>query len=263
MNMKTAISPRSIKKVVLDGLRLFKNSFLDMQVINLSSLLLMVPFIAALTLFIAIKDGTIDHQVPLSGISVAIIFFVVFFLIMLTQSLMFYGLYQFRQTQMISFKKVFGFCLRRLHYILLGALLYALSVMVGTIAFVIPGIILAILFMYVIPCILFDDKNGWTCLASSARLVWPHWFRTAGILMIANMMSVGALLVISMFTGIIAGIFSFSEVSTIGILLQGIGAIIIAVLQFVIFSLILAVIIEQYYDLKVRQALKAQPDKLI
>jgi hypothetical protein len=261
--MTAAVSPRSIKQVIFDGLGLFKNSLLEMQVINLGTLLLVAPLAGAFTLFMGIESNA-AHRVSLSAVGTLICFLMAFSSITLIQSIIFHSLNQFRQTRTISFKKALVFCFLRLHYILLGALFYGLSVIAGTILFIIPGIILAILFMYILPCILFENKDAFTCLTSSARIVWPYWFRTAFIVILANAMGFIILFLLSLCTGLTTGLLGSivapQATSTIGILFQGIGFLFYAVLQLMIFSMIFAVILEQYYDLKARQAMRVSPD---
>jgi hypothetical protein len=127
-----------------------------------------------------------------------------------------------------------------------SALLFYIIFGVGLLAFLIPGVILGILFMFNILAILFDDRGWFEALKSSAGLVWGNWWRTFAIF-IVPLIIVG---LIQMTLTYIFGIdaVSFEPGPALWIYLL-ISSLVMSLLQPFLYSLMLV----QYKDLKLRK----------
>jgi hypothetical protein len=74
-----------------------------------------------------------------------------------------------------TLQESFSFAMSRLGSLLGASLLTGILILVGTLLFVIPGIILAIMFSLVVPAIIIEEKNVFESLDRSRRLVSNRW----------------------------------------------------------------------------------------
>jgi len=93
-----------------------------------------------------------------------------------------------------SLEHAFNFTVSRLVPLLIGAIIAGVLTLLGLIALVIPGVILAVMFSLVVPAIIIENLGAISSLSRSRILVSNRWLKTFGLTLII---------------GIIAGITSF------------------------------------------------------
>jgi hypothetical protein len=97
----------------------------------------------------------------------------------------------------------------RLPIILLSAVLATISVAVGLLLLVLPGIFLAVCYLVWLPIVLFEGAAPWPALVRSVRLIRPLWWKALAALVIAVLLFViGALVfgaILAAFAGLLSG----------------------------------------------------------
>jgi hypothetical protein len=129
-----------------------------------------------------------------------------------------------------------------------GALLVGLGVILGTIALIIPGIYLAVLFAMYVHAIIIEGESPWNSLMRSRKLVGGNWWRSLGIFILIGVLTgiIGA--IISIPAEVFSGIFYFGDIYIQGLIrtLYNIPvAIIVTPLTAIAYTL-------YYYDLRIR-----------
>jgi len=69
-------------------------------------------------------------------------------------------------------------------WLILAGIVYSISVMVGLVLFIVPGLILLLSLMFWDLGIILDGKGPIETLNASHNLVWGHWWRTLGLLIL-------------------------------------------------------------------------------
>lgn len=140
--------------------------------------------------------------------------------------------------------------LRRLPLLLVLTILTVVAITCGLVLLIIPGLILAISLIASMPIFLLEDKGPIDSLTASHRLVWGHWWRTAAIL------TVGGIIVIVLYF-----IFGFVGAAIAPLVTRGdalLGGlisllIVLALLGIVITPFFVSLILNIYWDLKLRK----------
>lgn len=140
------------------------------------------------------------------------------------------------------------FALERLPALLGAYFLVLVSVLIGTLALVIPGIYLAVRLSVTFPALLFERIGPVEAYTRSLALVGGHWWRTFGIFLVTGV----ALVVLSLALG--AGVAALighaaPDSQTTGAVVATIVNIVFDVIVYPIAAAILTVL---YYDLRVR-----------
>lgn len=78
----------------------------------------------------------------------------------------------------------FNYTLTKLLSLLAVSIITGILIIVGLIAFIIPGIILAIMFSLVVPTIMIENKGALESLSRSRLLVSHRWLKTFGLLLL-------------------------------------------------------------------------------
>jgi hypothetical protein len=78
----------------------------------------------------------------------------------------------------------FNYTITKLLSLLAVSLITGILIVVGLIAFIIPGIILAIMFSLVVPTIIIENTGALESLSRSRRLVSGRWLKTFGLLLL-------------------------------------------------------------------------------
>jgi len=81
--------------------------------------------------------------------------------------------------------------------IIVAFVIYMAAFSVGLVAFVIPGIFVAILLVFYAPLIIFDDVGIMDSFKESAGLVWGNWWRTVGVIFVPGLIILFASLLLS------------------------------------------------------------------
>ena len=243
---RLATEPQSIGKVLDSGLRLFTGSFAGVIAFAfIASLLGVVPSVVAeLILAQAITTESI-------GLGTMIATYLVFLFL----SVALYGAILVRMGGLaagkaMTFGQAFAIGVRRIPKLSLVGLLYVLVVLLGTVALVIPGIVLGLTLYFAVPAALLDNEGITESLSRSHRLVWGNWWRTATVMSVPFVIYLA--LYIGLFTIFGTMVALSGEVSgnvSAMVVLYG-GQIIVTAAGL---PLIYAVTITQYHDLKLRK----------
>ncbi|HLG38231.1 MAG TPA: hypothetical protein VI461_01140 [Chitinophagaceae bacterium] len=140
-----------------------------------------------------------------------------------------------------SFTVSLQFALKR-YFVYLGAMIIATILMgVGFIILVIPGIFLAFLLAFTMPSVILDDKNVFSSIDYSSKLVWGNWWRNFVVLFIPG-------LILAVVNIALALLFTPNHM------------VVFLILNLILMSIaapwIYAVLLVQYNDLKLRYAEK-------
>ena len=137
----------------------------------------------------------------------------------------------------------FNFTLTKILFLLAASIIIGILIVIGLIALVIPGIILAIMFSLVYPVIMLEGKGISESLSRSRVLVSNRWLKTFGLL-----------LVIGIIVAIINGV--------IGLITAPLGVVsplISGILTAFITPILAIAITLYYYSMKARTAPPQQP----
>ncbi len=115
-----------------------------------------------------------------------------------------------------SIFEAFGFALKKYPIVLTAMILYVISVALGSVALVIPGIYLAVRLYYFIDAILIDEKGVISSLKTSWRIVKGNWWATFLILIIIALFSI----LIDIFITSALSIIQFGKYLKIGAFVQ-------------------------------------------
>ena len=83
-----------------------------------------------------------------------------------------------------SLTEAFNFTVYKLVSLLAAALITGILIGLGALAFIIPGIILSIMFSLVVPAIMIEDIGALDSLSRSRKLVSYRWLKTFALLLI-------------------------------------------------------------------------------
>lgn len=122
----------------------------------------------------------------------------------------------------------------------LGSIAFGLLVSIGTILFVIPGIIAYTAFLFMIVYITVEDENFIAALRDSWALTRGHWLRLFGLLLIL-------LVVVGVFSGILSVVTRVAITAAAG---QSLGTLIFGVIALPVSLLILGILAEAYTQLR-------------
>ncbi len=87
----------------------------------------------------------------------------------------------------VSFGEAFQFALSRLGGLLATSIISGLLVLLGTLACVIPGIYLAIIYVFASQVVIIENRSGMNALGRSQELVSGYFWRVFGILFVVGL----------------------------------------------------------------------------
>lgn len=135
-----------------------------------------------------------------------------------------------------------------------ASFLYMIVVVLGSVVFVIPGVFLLILFMFNGLGILIDGKAIFSSFVYSAKLVWGNWWRTFMVFLLTFVLSIIAILFITIIANIIlVSLFHVNMFGGSAVMAMNIIVILLVLFMFILF---VNIFVCQYYDLKLRLQLK-------
>jgi hypothetical protein len=85
----------------------------------------------------------------------------------------------------IDFRAELGAAGRRLPLVLASWILAQLSLFVGVMLLILPGIFLLVCYVVLLPVLLFENLNPYTALVRCIQLVLPHWWKVLATIVIA------------------------------------------------------------------------------
>jgi hypothetical protein len=94
------------------------------------------------------------------------------------------------ETGTASLGKAFTFTLGKLLPLLVATLVVGIVVGIGTVLFVIPGIIFAIMFYLIVPSILVEGTGAMQGLSRSRKLVKGRWLKTFAFLLVIGLITI-------------------------------------------------------------------------
>lgn len=187
-------APRSIGGTLDDGFRLFKASF--MQVFILAFIAAVVSSIPSVMLNSGANPADPFAQFTV-GVGVA------FVLAMLVSAVIYGAIIAMidavANNQPLSMSQAFAVGLQHFFPLAVCGLLYMIAVVLGSIALIIPGIILSLTLLFGVYAVVTDNLGPVAALKHSHNLVWGNWWRTAAVvgvgtfILIVGMILVGAL----------------------------------------------------------------------
>lgn len=89
-----------------------------------------------------------------------------------------------------NLQESFSFALSRLPSLLVASIITGVLILVGIFLFVIPGIILMIMFSLVVPTIIIEQKGAFDSLGRSSKLVRHRWLNTFALLIVISLIVV-------------------------------------------------------------------------
>lgn len=97
----------------------------------------------------------------------------------------------------------FNFAISKLPSLLVAQLVAGILIAIGMVLFIVPGIILAIMFSLIIPTIIMEQKGAFESLGRSRRLVSNRWLKTFALLLILGIIMIivsGVVSVLALFS---------------------------------------------------------------
>lgn len=134
--------------------------------------------------------------------------------------------------------------------LLVASALYYLSIVVGLILLIIPGLIVMVSMSLYAFVPIVEDRRAWTSITRSHALVWGgNWFRTAAVLTVLMAISIALTFTLELILGASTGIASIMEPGAPNPFVTVAGA----VLTVVLYPLFTAVMLALYNDLLLRK----------
>lgn len=237
-----AQAPRSISKIISSSIQLYKKSFEKGWF-----LFLLLAFSAALStlpLFFPVGSPVlIQSPITPAKLFVSILSF---FLLIYFQAMLICLFDKIGKDQYSGYKAIAFFSLKKYLIIVGSTVVVFFLIGAGMLLFIFPGLYLAVLLMYPIFSILLDGDGVFSSIKRSAKIVWGKWWRTLIILFIATLIMAGGELI---FWWISVHLFHLAKH-------QWSYFIINLIPSFFLTPWLIAVLLEQYYDLKMRYQLK-------
>ncbi len=122
---------------------------------------------------------------------VVLLFFEAFFV-----SFVFYSMYSLATEQKANFFQSLRLASSRFIYLYLAMLIYHLSVNVGILLFLLPGVFLAIIFSMFSLYILIERESIYNSFEHSVKLVWGYWWQTFFVFLVPYLFAYLAIYVI-------------------------------------------------------------------
>jgi hypothetical protein len=91
----------------------------------------------------------------------------------------------------------FNFTLTKILYLLAANLITTVLIIIGSLALIVPGIILAIIFLLVSPAIMLEDNGFFGSFSVSSLLVSQRWQKTFGLMLVIGVISLVAAFVVN------------------------------------------------------------------
>lgn len=205
------------------------------------------------------KKQVVQKQPRFSWISS--LFMIVFVLFLIQFGLMMFRMMgEISRGNEVSYKSAARYSLRK-YFIFLAAavtigvmltIIYVSLLLTIFLAILVPFVLMfcIVLFKFILPGIILDDKGVFSSIGYSARLVWGNWWRTFVVLLVPGLFF-GLVMLVSFLFVFLPGVFHAGPV--VYWIIVPVGIILYLVtLIFMFIPWYTAVILEQYQDLKLR-----------
>jgi hypothetical protein len=240
-------TPRGIGQVIDSVFKLFRASFTSLLVFAVAGALLgVVPFAYLLSAG-ALEDPAVAANMgamPGYWITVLCTFPLTFII---------YGAAIARgesvaQGRKISVGAAVRQGLRHVVAMLVATILFGITVAVGLVLLIIPGLILMVSLYMFLPAIVLDGKGIVESLKYSHSLVWGNWWRTLAIVTIAFIIIYVLFVLIGIAAGLLFVAVGFDLV--VAFLVQAVTTLLVG---FLMTPFLIALYLEVYRDLKMRK----------
>ncbi|MHB8474504.1 MAG: hypothetical protein ACYDC8_16965 [Gammaproteobacteria bacterium] len=234
--------PQSIGKTLDSGIKLYLASFKSIILLSLLyGFISIIPQLLMARLAPALRAGHWGSVAP--AILVVMLFSV--FLV----NAMVYRIGMVARGTPAAMGVALRLALKRLAPVVFGSILYGLSVALGMVLLIIPGIILMFSLFFFSVAIVLDGVGMRASLALSHRLVWGNWWRTTTILSVVGIISLAFYFGLAALLGLVVAISVGNNPALIQQLLQPLVAVFSAVLTPLFYSILVVL----YHDLKIRK----------
>jgi len=242
-----ANEPQGIGKTIDSGFKLFFASFKSVIV-----LALIIGILNVLPQFIMPSLAMSVPMDPASfGPTILVMLLVLVVLSLVLTAAMIAKVGAVAEGSSLSLGASLGRGLKALLPMLLGTILYAVAIMIGSILLVIPGLILMLSLIFYSYIIVLEGAGPIAALKTSHNLVWGNWWRTALLLTIALVIVYVLMLGLTIPVSIaLPLLLPMGEDPTVFMYTFN---IIYAVIYAIITPLMLALFVVVYYDLKARK----------
>ncbi|EKD45301.1 MAG: hypothetical protein ACD_69C00352G0002 [uncultured bacterium] len=168
-------NPLTIKEIWITSLQLYRKVFTQVWYLGMT-----IGIFVTVSLLFNVFYGTNDT----SSFKVAHVILPIFIelIALYLTSVILYRIYNIAIEQAVSLKDSMIF-INKKYFIIASsmAVMFILS-MLGTIAFILPGVFLIVLFAMGQPLILFDNQGIIGAIKGSCKLVWGNWWRTFALI---------------------------------------------------------------------------------
>jgi len=242
-----ANEPQGIGKTIDSGFKLFFASFKSVIV-----LALIVGALNVLPQFMMPSLATGGPVDPSSvGMTMLIVFVALIVLSLILTAAMIAKVGAVAHGSSISLGASLGRGLKAFFPMLLGTILYAIAIMIGSVLLVIPGIILMLSLIFYSYIIVLEGAGPIAALKTSHNLVWRNWWRTALLLTIVLILVYVLLLGLTIPVSIALPLVMPMQEDPMMFMYA--FNIIYGVIYAIITPLMLALFVVVYYDLKARK----------
>lgn len=248
-----ASTPRDLGEILVQGLRLGRLAF--RRLFMLTSLLAFLALIPTVSLVWGAGDatiamGSIDEVLQRFRGPYGIAVVVIMVIGLPFQALLLSRVAAASRGQTETLQVEWRTALSAWPWMFVAMIVYALAVLLGMVLLIVPGLILAISLMFAQFSVVLDSRGPIQALNRSHNLVWGHWWRTFGLLLL---MFVPLWLVVA----IASGIMGIDTGSSTDMTVTGRGLFEQGVVQMVFYALcspfVYSVLYVYYHDLKLRK----------
>lgn len=234
--------PQSIGKTLDTGIKLYLASFKSVILLSLLyGFIAIIPQLMMPRLAPAMQARQWGTIVP--------IFFAVFFFNLLLINALVYRIGMVARDTPVSLGAALKQGLKRLLPVIFGSILYGLSVALGFVLLIIPGIILMFSLFFFSAAIILDGVSMGASLRLSHRLVWGNWWRTTTVLSVIGIISFAFYIGLGALTGAAVGMSAGNNPVLVQQLVQPVVALFSAFLTPLFYSILIVL----YHDLKIRK----------
>lgn len=244
-------APRSVWGVIQDGTCLYRKIFKRVFAIAIIAALVMFSFLVLLQhlLQAAIMPHPGQPAVVVTSLLVAFgVIFLLFICMGYFKSVLIYLSGKLAQDDLPKCGSAWLFALRKYPLVFVTGVIIFFLVSLGLGLLLLPGIFLFCLLMFAPVAILLDNDDVFASIKRSARLVWGHWWRTFAVILFVIIVQAFVTYLFRLFG---AHVLRLEKLSVSFHLLLMVPFVLI-------WPWMISIVIEQYYDLKLRYQLKRQ-----
>ena len=147
-------------------------------------------------------------------------------------------------------ENVLSYAIARAPMLFLALVLYGLACTVGLVLLIVPGIIVMVSLVLVVPILLFEGRGAVESLMASHRLVWGNWWRTAALFGIGGIIVMVLYFIVGIVAGVVAVLFSGQVTIVAALISTALVGLLVGVFAT---PFLTALVMNVYWDLKLRR----------